>query len=187
VAAVDPWVIAPVSHAESLSCPGRSRCHHVPAAPTDLLAGDLVTHAVDDDHLVRMTGEAAKAPHQTAARLCYASGPASSAAVTAGRRSQVKVPGPRTRQAALDTCPLAKGSAAVSPMGGERRRTRLAATAGRCPAPHKSLGEGARQGEDRRAINVQSARQSTVNHGYSRPAELPGQRLHRPRSVRFPS
>jgi pimeloyl-ACP methyl ester carboxylesterase len=40
---------------------------------------------------------------------------------------------------------------------------------------------------DHRAINVQSARQSTVNHGYSRPAELPGQRLHRPRSVRFPS
>jgi hypothetical protein len=41
----------------------------------------------------RMTAEAAKAPHQIAGRWRYASGTASRAAVTAGQRVQVKVPG----------------------------------------------------------------------------------------------
>jgi hypothetical protein len=67
----------------------------------------------------RMTAEAAKAPHQTAAGLSYASDPASSADLTAGQRAQVKVPGERTRESALDTSPPANRSAAVSPMEGK--------------------------------------------------------------------
>jgi hypothetical protein len=66
----------------------------------------------------RMTAEAAKAPHQTAAGLSHASGPASSADLTAGQRAQVNVPGERARESALDTSPPANRTAAVSPMGG---------------------------------------------------------------------
>ena len=65
-----------------------------------------------------MTAEAAKAPHQTAAGLSYASGPASSADLAAGQLEQVKVPGERTRESALDTSPPANRTAAVSPMEG---------------------------------------------------------------------
>ena len=67
----------------------------------------------------RMTAETAEAPHQTAAGLSYASGPASSADLTAGQRAQVKVPGERTRESALDTSPPSHRPAAVSPMGGK--------------------------------------------------------------------
>jgi hypothetical protein len=70
----------------------------------------------------RMTGEGARPPHQTAARLWYACGTASRAAVTAGQQVQVTVPGQRTRKAALDTFPPADRSAAVSPMGGMAAR-----------------------------------------------------------------
>src|ERR1700750_168328 len=65
-----------------------------------------------------MTAEAATAPHQTATGLSYASGAASSADLTAGQRAQVKVPGERTRESALDTSLPANRTAAVSPMGG---------------------------------------------------------------------
>ena len=44
---------------------------------------------------------------------CDASGTASRADVTAGRRAQVKAPGQRIREPALDTSPPANGSAAV--------------------------------------------------------------------------
>ena len=61
---------------------------------------------------------ACKGPHQTAAGLGYASGTASRADLAAGQRAQVKVPGKRTRESALNTSPPANRPAAVSPMGG---------------------------------------------------------------------
>ena len=73
-----------------------------------------------------------KAPHQTAARLWYACGTASRAAVTAGQQVQVTVPGQRTRKAALDTFLPADRSAAVSPMGEWRRDKNRGRVPGRC-------------------------------------------------------
>ena len=85
------------------------------ACPARPARRQLVSHRLPGP---RMTAEAAKAPHQTAAGLSYASGPASSADLTAGQPAQVKVPGERTRESALDTSPPANKTAAVSPMGG---------------------------------------------------------------------
>ena len=106
----------------------------------------------------RMTAEAAKAPHQTAAGLSYASGPASSADLAAGQLEQVKVPGERTRESALDTSPPANRTAAVSPMegrGGAQRTT--AHTPDRGRQRHRQVrAKRPRSGgtEARRAIRV---------------------------------
>jgi hypothetical protein len=112
-----------------------------------------------------------KGPHQTAAGLSYASGPASSADLTAGQRAQVKVPGERTRESALDTSPPANRSAAVSPMGGS------GGTQGPQPSPLIEADSGTarsgRRGHDPGALRhgVRSAcdsdRPTTDTHGQS--------------------
>ena len=118
-----------------------------------------------------MTAETAKAPHQTAAGLSYASGPASRADLTAGQRAQVRVPGERTRESALDTSPPANRTAAVSPMG-ER---------GGAPGPQPTplieadsdTAKSGRRGRDpgplKRGVRsaCDSERPTTVTHGQS--------------------
>jgi hypothetical protein len=74
----------------------------------------------------------------------------SRAAVTAGQRAQVKVPGQRTREAALDTFPPANGAAAVNPMGGGAARKGARPGLG----PVQSLGTGLLVVEDTRQWRV---------------------------------
>ena len=101
--------------AHSDQTPGQYAPHGCPPGGRPFAVAPSATWGADDRRRC-------KAPHQTAARLWYASGTASRAAVTAGQRVQVTVPGQRTRKAVLDTFPPADRSAAVSPMGGMAAR-----------------------------------------------------------------
>ncbi|SRR6266566_3355598 len=78
---------------------------------------------------------------------------ASRADLAAGQRARVKVPGQSTRESALDTIPPVNTSAAVSPMG-EERRIRTTAGGGRCPTRTRSLrGSHAGSHTDERLCN----------------------------------